>query len=88
MDHKVTLEGNTLTGILTKSDKTLADYALTSNGVAVANALMADSNLLGGLADSTKSEARKTIASLANDIHVTANAMTIANGQSLSLIHI
>ena len=83
VDHKVTLEGNTLTGILTKSDKTLADYALTSNGVAVANALMADSNLLGGLADSTKSEARKTIASLANDIHVTANAMTIANGQSL-----
>jgi subtilase-type serine protease len=44
---------------------------------------MADSNLLGGLADSTKAEARKTIASLANDIHVTANAMTIANGQSL-----
>lgn len=33
VDHKVTLEGNTLTGILTKSDKTLADYALTSNGL-------------------------------------------------------
>ena len=32
VDHKVTLEGNTLTGILTKSDKTLADYALGCGG--------------------------------------------------------
>lgn len=83
VDHKVTLEGNTLTGVLTKSDKSLVDYAVNSNGAAVANALMADDILLGGLANATKDEARKTIASLANDIHVTANAMTIANGQSL-----
>ena len=83
VDHTVTLDGNTLTGVLTKSDKTLADYAANSNGVAVANALMADDALLAGLTDATKDEARNTLNSLGNDIHVTANAMTIANGQSL-----
>ena len=83
VEHTVTLEGNTLTGILTKNDKTLADYAANSNGVAVANALMADDALLAGLTDATKDEARNTLNSLGNDIHVTANAMTIANGQSL-----
>ena len=36
VDHTVTLDGNTLTGVLTKNDKTLADYAANSNGVAVA----------------------------------------------------
>lgn len=44
---------------------------------------MADEALFSGLVSATKDEARQTIASLANDIHVTANAMTIANGQSL-----
>lgn len=83
VDHTVTLDGNTLTGVLTKNDKTLADYAANSNGVAVANALMADDALLAGLTDATKDEARNTLNSLGNDIHVTANAMTIANGQSL-----
>ena len=39
--------------------------------------------LLAGLTDATKDEARNTLNSLGNDIHVTANAMTIANGQSL-----
>lgn len=83
VDHKVTQDGNKLTGVLKKNNKTLADYANNGNGIAVGNALMADPVLLSGLTDSTKSEARITIASLANDIHVTANAMTIANGQSL-----
>lgn len=83
VDHTVTLDGNTLTGVLTKSDKTLADYAANSNGVAVANAIMADEALLAGLTDATKDEVRNTLNSLGNDIHVTANAMTIANGQSL-----
>ena len=36
------------------------------------------------MADATKDEVRKTLSSLANDIHVTANAMTVANGQSLA----
>ena len=44
---------------------------------------MADDALLAGLTDATKDEARNTLNSLGNDIHVTANAMTIANGQSL-----
>lgn len=83
VDHTVTLDGNTLTGVLSKSDKTLVDYAANSNGVAVANAIMADEALLAGLTDATKDEARNTLNSLGNDIHVTANAMTIANGQSL-----
>lgn len=83
VDHTVTLDGNTLTGVLTKSDKTLADYAANSNGVAVANALMSNDVLMAGLTDATKDEARNTLNSLGNDIHVTANAMTIANGQSL-----
>ena len=83
VNHSVTLDGNTLTGVITKNDKTLADYAVNSNGVSVANALSADPVLLGALADATKDEVRKTLSSLANDIHVTANAMTIANGQSL-----
>lgn len=83
VDHTVTLDGNTLTGVLTKSNKTLSDYAANSNGVAVANALMANEALLAGLTDATKSEVRNTLNSLGNDIHVTANAMTIANGQSL-----
>jgi len=83
VNHTVTLEGNTLTGVLSKSDKTLADYAVNSNGVSVANALSADPVLLGALADATKDQVRKTLSSLANDIHVTANAMAVANGQSL-----
>uniref|UniRef100_UPI003FEF031D autotransporter outer membrane beta-barrel domain-containing protein n=1 Tax=Parasutterella excrementihominis TaxID=487175 RepID=UPI003FEF031D len=84
VNHTVTLDGNTLTGVLSKGDKTLADYAANSNRTAVANALAADPILLAGLADATKSEVRKTLSSLANDIHVTSNAMTIANGQSLA----
>ncbi|WP_290090756.1 autotransporter domain-containing protein [Turicimonas muris] len=83
VNHTVTLNGNTITGTLEKGDKTLADYALNANGKSVANALTADSTLLAGLTSATKEEARNTIASLANDIHATANAMTIANGQSL-----
>lgn len=83
VDHTVTLNGNTLTGVLTKNNKTLADYAANSNGVAVANAIMGDDALLAGLTDATKDEARNTLNSLGNDIHVTANAMTVANGQSL-----
>ena len=83
VNHSVTLDGNTLTGVITKNDKTLADYAVNSNGVSVANALSTDPVLLGALADATKDEVRKTLSSLANDIHVTANAMTIAYGQSL-----
>ena len=84
VNHTVTLDGNTLTGVLSKGDKTLADYAANSNGVSVAKALSADPALLGALADATKDEVRKTLSSLANDIHVTANAMTVANGQSLA----
>ena len=84
VNHTVTLDGNTLTGVLSKGDKTLADYAANSNGVSVAKALSVDPALLGALADATKDEVRKTLSSLANDIHVTANAMTVANGQSLA----
>lgn len=80
------MDGNTLTGVLSKGDKTLADYAANSNGVSVAKALSADPALLGALADATKDEVRKTLSSLANDIHVTANAMTVANGQSLAVL--
>ncbi|WP_290372378.1 autotransporter domain-containing protein [uncultured Parasutterella sp.] len=83
VDHTITVDGNKITGVLEKSDKTLADYANNGNGVSVANALMADEALFSGLVSATKDEARQTIASLANDIHVTANAMTVANGQSL-----
>lgn len=83
VDHTITVDGNKITAVLEKSDKTLADYANNDNGVSVANALMADEALFSGLVSATKDEARQTIASLANDIHVTANAMTIANGQSL-----
>ena len=83
VNHTVTLDGNTITGVLEKGNKTLADYAVNGNGVSVANALNADETLLAGLTSATKEEARQTIASLANDIHVTANAMSIANGQAL-----
>lgn len=83
VDHKVIVEGNTLTGILEKSDKTLADYAKNSNGVAVAEALTADEGLFAGLVSATKEEAANTLASLGNDLHVTANAMSLANSQTL-----
>lgn len=83
VDYTITVDGNKITGVLEKGDKTLADYANNGNGVSVANALMADEALFSGLLSATKDEARQTIASLANDIHVTANAMTVANGQSL-----
>ena len=42
VDHTITVDGNKITGVLEKSDKTLADYANNGNGVSVANALMAD----------------------------------------------
>lgn len=84
LDHTVTVEGNTITGTLQKNDKTLASYANNANQASVAQALMADDALFDGLISSSKEEASKTLASLGNDLHVTANAMSIANGQTLA----
>lgn len=80
----LTLEGNTLTGTLSRNkDATLASLAQNRNQVNVANALGENSPLFLSLMTASKGEVRATLHSLANDIHVTANAMSVVNSLSL-----
>lgn len=95
----ITVDGNVLTGTLSKNeDVTLATYAVNDNARSVANALMQGSEnngaraagastqageIYSALYSATTDEARATLASLGNDLHVTANAMSLVNGTQL-----
>lgn len=79
-------EGSRLSATMKKSaDKTLATYAANSNAASVANALEAsDGDLKRALLLGTKDEVKGTLASLGNDLHLSANQASVVNGVTLA----
>lgn len=84
-DTEVKAEDNVLSASLKKSDATYGDYAENGNAASVGGALaVSDGALAKALTTGTKDDVRKTLSSLGNDLHLSANQSSIVNTVTLA----
>lgn len=85
-DTDIKVEGNKLSSTLTRNDDSVAAFARTSSGAAIASVLEAntDSKLFASVVDATKQEMANTLDSLSSDMHMAAQNATIVNTTTLA----
>ena len=85
-DTDIKVEGNKLSSTLTRNDDSVAAFARTSSGAAIASVLEAntDSKLFASVVDATKDQMSNTLDSLSSDMHMAAQNATIVNTTTLA----
>ncbi len=85
-DTDIKVEGNKLSSTLTRNDDSVAAFARTASGAAIASVLEAntDSKLFASVVDATKQEMANTLDSLSRDMHMAAQNATIVNTTTLA----
>lgn len=85
-DTDIKVEGNKLSSTLTRNDDSVAAFARTSSGAAIASVLEVntDSKLFASVVDATKQEMANTLDSLSSDMHMAAQNATIVNTTTLA----
>lgn len=85
-DTDIKVEGNKLSSTLTRNDDSVAAFARTASGAAIASVLEAntDSKLFASVVDATKQEMANTLDSLSSDMHMAAQNATIVNTTTLA----
>lgn len=83
VDHLVTLDNSTITGVLTANGKTPLSYASGPNQQRVASFIVDDPAIWSQVVSATKSQVRDTLATMGSELEVTANSLTLLNGYSM-----